>query len=101
MNLLKSHFKISRMRVAFLAGFYEGEGHICKTASNSVQICISQNCKYLLYELKRVFGGKITTGGSSPSFKWYRYGEPAKMIASLFYPHLSPRRKKQMRKALH
>lgn len=82
--------------VTWAAGIYEGEGN-CegrRSGRTTEYISVTQKDKWLLYRLRRLWGGSIWTNKRSCS-RWYLTGEDAREFMNQILPYLSPRRVKQ------
>jgi hypothetical protein len=86
--------------IAWAAGVYEGEGtcHANIRRTNSITLSISQKDLWLLQRLKMLFGGEIYDARSISM--WVLAGARARGFLMTIYALLSPRRQKQIRKAL-
>ena len=87
----------TNMDIAWAAGIYEGEGG-SRFHARSTSVIIVQKDKWILYKLKRFFGGDIYKHGSFSS--WRTSGTRARGFLMTIYSFLSPWRQEQARKAL-
>lgn len=98
--------------IVWAAGLYEGEGTCTRSGSNkkfprgfTTQASISQKDKWVLERCRELFGGSISTRGSSGIKQgeistWRVSGPRARGFLMTIYKFLSPRRKEQVRLAL-
>lgn len=109
---------ISVKEIAWAAGIYEGEGScgtqryskkLKKTGLEKVytllQATVSQKDPWILFELQRLFGGRINTypnSGCSKAWisRWRVCGAKARGFLQTVYVLLSPRRREQVSFAL-
>lgn len=80
-------------------GIYEGEG-CASTYHGSTSVSVGQRDDWLLSKFVELFGGRIYRTPNSVS-RWQVGGELARNFLILVYPHLSPRRQAQARKAMN
>lgn len=88
--------------IAWLAGFYEGEGTI-KCSGNRINVRISQKDPETLYRTRELIGGSIHIVRAD-SEQYYChvlsvYGDNARRFIQAIYPFLSERRKEQVENA--
>lgn len=81
--------------VAWAAGFWEGEGSVCKASTNTFQITATQKNLEPLLRLRQWFGGSVTQrrGGL---FSWQVSGPLARQFVPRVWPYLSARRREQL-----
>ena len=94
----------SILDIAFVAGFYEGEG-CCGQDHNraSFHVTIGQNDYEKVQWLKRFFGGHISDGHTPKGkvfYSWRLSGGRARGFLMTIYSFLSLRRKQRIREAL-
>jgi len=91
-------------RLAWVAGFIEGEGSF--THSGSFGVVASQVQLLAFEKLQRLFGGTITKKGKPPKshhrqcYTWYLHGYKAAALAMTLWTLMSPRRREQIERAL-
>jgi hypothetical protein len=88
--------------IAWLAGFYEGEGTI-KNSGGRVNVRISQKDPETLYRTRELIGGSIHIVRAD-SAEYYChvlsvYGDNARRFIQAIFPHLSERRRMQAENA--
>lgn len=87
--------------IAWLAGFFEGEGSFSVGCAQVTQIS-----RWPLDRIREAFGGRVVEfegnaiNGRIRAFRWYATGPRARGIAMTLYPFLSPRRQLQARRFL-
>lgn len=83
-----------RLRLAYLAGFFDGEG--CVYPRNGLQVSASQVDRRPLDMLQALFGGTIKTPalveGRRQMYYWVRYGKPAAVALRALLPWLVVKR---------
>ena len=91
---------------AWFAGIYEGEGSVAgrrRQKNGSINygnfIVVGQQNTWLLYKLRRLFGGGIGKKRQDGCRCWVLCGVPARKLLRSVYHLLSPRRQRQIRKA--
>src|SRR5579864_6663565 len=88
------------------AGFLEGEGTFLRQGNNGEAVRATQVQREPLRRLLRILGGSIDRGGKpqeqahNQSYVWYACGARARGIMMTLYTLMSPKRKRQIRKAL-
>ena len=86
-----------REEILWAAGFFEGEGTVALRS-----VMVAQVDLWPLERLLNTFGGSIGTkpregkGKRQPCWQWFICGEQGRLFVELIYPHLSPRRRKQI-----
>ena len=94
--------KSTSLDIAWLAGFYEGEGH-CRCVNDDVVIIINQKQLQPLIKCKEVFGGKIGTYAHPTSKtinQWRVNGTRALGILFTIYSYLSIEKREQIKNAM-
>ena len=92
---------LSAIEIAWLAGLYEGEGHVSGIEGRTIAH-ISQKDPEILYRVREMLGGSITMvrmGTPLYCHAWKLYGDRARRFLQMIYPHLTTRRKAQIEKA--
>lgn len=87
--------------IAWVAGFYEGEGHISGIKGRTIAH-LSQKNPETLFRVREMFGGSITQVRiNTPHYchAWKLYGDRARLFFQAIYPYMSVRRKLQIEKA--
>lgn len=99
----------SEAEIAFVAGFYEGEGSVTvkNSSRNKIPRMRIDNCNpEPLQRCADIFGGKVSgpygpyKGGINGVYIWERYGKNCLMFFDYIKPWLSERRKTQVENAL-
>lgn len=92
--------------IAWLAGFYEGEGHCCYT-NGRLEFVLPQRNREPLTHAQALIGGTIyilerttATGRIAMIHRLLIRGPRAEMVLRLLWPHLSRRRRAQIDSAL-
>lgn len=95
----------SIVKMAWLAGLYEGEGTAC-TARAALQLSISTNNKRLMERLRQIYPAFRLYGpywsspiANKPMYSVRAHGENAAFLACLIEPYLSRVRRSQLNKA--
>lgn len=87
--------------IAWVAGFYEGEGHASGIKGRTIAH-LTQKDPETLYRIREYFGGSITQVRiNTPHYchQWKLYGDKARLFFQAIYPYMSVRRKLQIEKA--
>jgi hypothetical protein len=88
-------------RLAWLAGWLEGEGSFC--FNGSFRVRGYSNDRGTLEWLKQHYGGNIYGYSRTPQrieWQWVLNGQPAEAMMQSIYPFMSPRRRHQIEAAL-
>ena len=88
-------------RLAYLAGFFDGDGHVgCTTRMSGSRLKVSQSFDQaeVLILFRKTFGGSITcenvgTGLWKPCLQWQACGQSARRAAELLAPHCITKQK--------
>jgi hypothetical protein len=83
--------------IAWVAGFYEGEGS-CIFAAGSVRVQIPQKDPESIERIQRWFGGRVGPNGSCSVL--VLYGPRAMRLIKSVYPYLTARRRQQVDEAI-
>lgn len=97
---LKPIQKPKLLDIAFMAGFYEGEGHCRRNATASECIMVGQKNPDIFYSLRDLFGGSIRKEKIRNFFIWHLCGTRARGLLMTIYKFLSPYRQEQIKKVL-
>lgn len=93
----------SMLDIAWLSGFYEGEGH-CSIHANQFTLQICQKNLEPLTKIKHLFGGVIYTNPNHPQsgtvYFWKVNYERAEGIAFTIFSFLSIEKREQIVKAM-
>jgi len=83
-------------RLAYFAGYLDGEGCFYSTPGGSVRIQVSNTFPYTLEQLKQRFGGSVRLRGKSNGgravYEWVVYGKVAMEACALLAPYLHEKR---------
>ena len=97
----------SQLDVAWVAGFFEGEGNmLVPTQKNRTARCdITQKDRWVLEKVQNLFGGQIVSHynkqyPATTYYRWQCFGPNARAFLSLIYPFLSPRRQEKIDRVL-
>ena len=90
-----SSVQIPKVSIAYLAGFFDGDGCVSSTTSMSgCQLVVGQQVSGsdVLVAFLQAFGGSICLntpgkGNRKPSLKWSAYGEAARFAAAALHAH--------------
>jgi len=88
---MPEHFPI---RLAYLAGFFDGEGSISVTScSTSLKIVVTNTDRRAVNLFQKAFGGAIHTQDRSAinrktCYQWYMHGKKAGYVLNALLPHL-------------
>src|ERR1700676_3611486 len=99
-----SKVRITTVQYAWFAGIYEGEGSTGNQGirkgirSKGLFIVIGQKHPWLLYRIRKLFGGNIGKKRKDGCRVWYLGSVHARALLRTIYPLLSPHRKQQIRK---
>jgi len=89
---------------AWAVGIYEGEGFCCNPAKDTPVARVGQCDPWLIHKLRELFGGTArpqTRNGIVAYFwQWTLCCSRAKGFLLTIYPHLSPKRRQQVRNVL-
>ena len=83
--------KISETDIAYVAGFFDGEGCISIGKNGSVELRIVNTAKNVLIRLQKLFGGSITNRtqkANKTQYAYSFYGEKAIEFIILIKPYL-------------
>lgn len=87
----KTMVDISELHKAWLAGFFDGEGHVSASFYTSgvpsLSIGISNNCKPILDELKSEFGGNVYLHAGR-TYNWLVGGRKALPFLTAISPYI-------------
>jgi hypothetical protein len=91
---------MNNMNISWAAGFLEGEGSFGYWGTTPKVVC-PQMQREPLERLQRIFGGTIgIRGRQHPISYWWANGTLAISIMMTVYSLMSPKRKKQIEKAI-
>ena len=88
-------------KIAWVAGFIEGEG--CISFRQGASLCVSQVQKFPLEYLNSVVGGKIykaMTPAGKPMFRHCLFGAHAVSVLMSIYCLMSPKKQSQIRNVI-
>lgn len=89
--------RATRDEILWAAGFFEGEGSV-----GGRHVLVSQVNRWPLERLMAIFGGNIGQNPQKgrvtqqPCWQWAICGDQGRMFVELIYPHLSPKRQRQI-----
>ncbi|KKM26830.1 hypothetical protein LCGC14_1580800 [marine sediment metagenome] len=91
--------RAARDDILWAAGVYEGDGSCCRN-NGTEQVSVSQKDDWLLGRLRSLFGGTVRGPYSNHVSSWVITGARARGFLQSIYGLLSPRRQKQVIKAM-
>jgi len=92
--------------IAWVAGFYEGEGSCGWKHTDKIQVPQSEDGLMVLKKCVELFGGSISRRGGNGTkkgklmYEWHIHGSRARAFSMTIYKFLSPKRQNQIRRWL-